>query len=233
MDQKPNPAADLHGRNAILFDFDGTVFDTVEGITKSIQHAIRKHGMDAELTELRCFAGPPLVDKFIEVFGVPDAEAEQLVVDFRERYVPIGVYESEPFPGIRDLLTALRQAGKTLAIATSKPQNMAELLLERSGLLDCFDVIVGSDPHLNNNAKWEVVTRAMERCNASPETAVLIGDTKYDVAGALRCGMRWRRPVLRPWRRPWKSCWNSSAARTDLRHLQSERTAPKTKPPCG
>ena len=66
---------------------------------------------------------------------------------------------------------------------------MAELLLERSGLLDCFDVIVGSDPHLNNNAKWEVVTRAMERCGASPETAVLIGDTKYDVAGALRCGI--------------------------------------------
>ena len=189
MDQKPNPAADLHGRNAILFDFDGTVFDTVEGITKSIQHAIRKHGMDAELTELRCFAGPPLVDKFMEVFSVPETEAEQLVVDFRERYVPIGVYESEPFPGIRDLLTALRQVGKTLAVATSKPQNMAELLLERSGLLDCFDVIVGSDPNLNNNAKWEVVTRAMERCNASPETAVLIGDTKYDVAGALRCGI--------------------------------------------
>ena len=171
MDQKPNPAADLQGRNAILFDFDGTVFDTVEGITKSIQHAIRKHGMDAELTELRCFAGPPLVDKFMEVFSVPETE------------------ESEPFPGIRDLLTALRQAGKTLAVATSKPQNMAELLLERSGLLDCFDVIVGSDPHLNNNAKWEVVTRAMERCGASPETAVLIGDTKYDVAGALRCGI--------------------------------------------
>ena len=103
MDQKPNPAADLQGRNAILFDFDGTVFDTVEGITKSIQHAIRKHGMDAELTELRCFAGPPLVDKFMEVFSVPETEAEQLVVDFRERYVPIGVYESEPFPGIRDL----------------------------------------------------------------------------------------------------------------------------------
>ena len=169
MDQKPNPAADLQGRNAILFDFDGTVFDTVEGITKSIQHAIRKHGMDAELTELRCFAGPPLVDKFMEVFSVPETEAEQLVVDFRERYRPIGIYESEPFPGIRDLLTAL--------------------LLERSGLLDCFDVIVGSDPNLNNNAKWEVVTRAMERCGASPETAVLIGDTKYDVAGALRCGI--------------------------------------------
>ncbi|MBO6016701.1 MAG: HAD-IA family hydrolase [Oscillospiraceae bacterium] len=189
MDQNTQAAADLQGRSAILFDFDGTVFDTVEGITKSIQHAIRKHGMDAELEELRCFAGPPLVDKFMEVFGVPDAEAEQLVVDFRERYAPIGVYESEPFPGIHDLLAALRRAGKTLGVATSKPQNMAELLLERSGLLDCFDVIVGSDPKLNNNAKWEVVTRAMERCGATPECTVLIGDTKYDVAGARRCGI--------------------------------------------
>ena len=165
MHPNDNIAPDLQSRNAVFFDFDGTVFDTVEGITKSIRHAIRKHGMDAELTELRCFAGPPLVDKFIEVFSVPETEAEQLVGDFRERYRPIGIYESEPFPGIRDLLTALRQAGKTLAVATSKPQNMAELLLERSGLLDCFDVIVGSDPHLNN------------------------GDTKYDVAGALRCGI--------------------------------------------
>ncbi|MBP5239580.1 MAG: HAD hydrolase-like protein [Oscillospiraceae bacterium] len=189
MDQNTQAAADLQGRSAILFDFDGTVFDTVEGITKSIQHAIRKHGMDAELEELRCFAGPPLVDKFMEVFGVPDAEAEQLVVDFRERYAPIGVYESEPFPGIHDLLAALRRAWKTLGVATSKPQNMAELLLERSGLLDCFDVIVGSDPKLNNNAKWEVVTRAMERCGATPECTVLIGDTKYDVAGARRCGI--------------------------------------------
>lgn len=189
MDQNTQAAADLQGRSAILFDFDGTVFDTVEGITKSIQHAIRKHGMDAELEELRCFAGPPLVDKFMEVFGVPDEEAEQLVVDFRERYAPIGVYESEPFPGIHDLLAALRRAGKTLGVATSKPQNMAELLLERSGLLDCFDVIVGSDPKLNNNAKWEVVTRAMERCGATPECTVLIGDTKYDVAGARRCGI--------------------------------------------
>ena len=186
MDQKPNPAADLHGRNAILFDFDGTVFDTVEGITKSIQHAIRKHGMDAELTELRCFAGPPLVDKFIEVFGVPDTVAEQLVVDFRERYRPIGIYESEPFPGGRR-----SPDGKRSGLPEIAPERRMSLSgeAERSGLLDCFDVIVGSDPHLNNNAKWEVVTRAMERCNASPETAVLIGDTKYDVAGALRCGI--------------------------------------------
>ena len=87
------------------------------------------------------------------------------------------------------LCSALRRAGKTVGLATSKPQNLAEMLLERAGLLDCFDVIAGSDPKLNNNAKWEVITRAMDGCGAAPENTVLIGDTKYDVAGAKRCGI--------------------------------------------
>ena len=173
----------------VLFDFDGTVFDTVEGITKSIQYAIRKHGMDAGLEELRCFAGPPLVDKFMEVFGVNVEEAEQLVTDFRERYKPVGIYESRLFPGIRDLLEHLRDDGLILGIATSKPQTMAELLLDRSGLTECFDVIVGSGVGINNEAKWQIVTRAMENCKADPETTVLIGDTKYDAAGAEHCGI--------------------------------------------
>jgi len=173
----------------VLFDFDGTVFDTVEGITKSIQYALRKHGRDAELEDLRCFAGPPLVDKFMEVYGVSKEEAEQLVKDFRERYVPIGVYESSPFPGIRELLEALRRAGKKVAVATSKPQTLAELLLERAGLRELFDVVVGSGGGVNNDAKWQIVTRAMELCGSKPENCVLVGDTRYDVEGAQKCGI--------------------------------------------
>ena len=173
----------------VLFDFDGTVFDTVEGITKSIQYAIQKHGWDAEPEELRCFAGPPLVDKFMEVYSVSREEGEQLVREFRERYVPVGVYESRPFPGIRELLKALRTAGKKIGLATSKPQAMAELLLEQSGLKDCFDVIVGSGGGVNNDAKWQITMRAMERCGSAPEESILIGDTKYDVEGAKSCGI--------------------------------------------
>ena len=173
----------------VLFDFDGTVFDTVEGITKSIQYGIRKHGFDAELEELRCFAGPPLVEKFMEVYGVSEEEARQIVTDFRERYVPIGVYESSPFPGIRELLKTLRSHGKKLAVATSKPQAMAELLLERAGMKSCFDVIVGSSGGIKNDAKWQIVMTAMERCGSGPEESILIGDTKYDVEGAKKCGI--------------------------------------------
>ena len=171
----------------VLFDFDGTVFDTVEGITKSIQYALGKHGISAELCDLRCFAGPPLVDKFIEVYGVDKAFAEQLVIDFRERYVPTGVYESRPFPGIESLLKDLKDLGLTLCIATSKPQQMAELLLEKAGLTGYFDVIAGSLPGINNQKKFEIVERSIELSKADKATTVLIGDTKYDAEGAKLC----------------------------------------------
>lgn len=182
--------------STVLFDFDGTVFDTVEGITKSIRYSLNKHGMDAELDDLRCFAGPPLVDKFMEVYSLTKEEAEQLVTDFRERYKPIGIFESAPFPGIRRLLERLRAAGMTTGIATSKPQAMAELLLERSGLKSCFDVIAGSGTGINNEAKWQIIHRAMKQAGAQECDTVLVGDTKYDVEGASRCqipciGVRW------------------------------------------
>ena len=165
------------------------MYDTVEGITKSVQYAIRKHGLEAELSELRCFAGPPLVDMFMERFGFDRATAEQATEAFRERYNPIGVYESRPFPGVRELAEHLRAAGKNVGIATSKPQRLATHLLEREGMGELFYVICGSGDNGNNNAKLQVITRAMEALGAAPESTVLIGDTKYDVAGAHRVGI--------------------------------------------
>lgn len=175
--------------NTVLFDFDGTLYDTVEGIAKCVQYALSKHGIEAPLEALRCFAGPPLAEKFMEVYGVDSALAEQLVKDYRERYLPIGVYESAPFPGVGELLLRLRAAGLHLGVATSKPQTLAELLLDRAGLRDCFDAIVGSTPGKKDDQKWMVVRRAMELCGAEPAATVLVGDTKYDAIGAAKAGI--------------------------------------------
>ncbi len=172
----------------ILFDFDGTVFDTIEGITKSLQYALRKHGVEAKPAELRCFAGPPLIDMLLERYPFSREESEQIVADFRERYQPIGLYECRVFPGIGDLLEHLRAAGKKLGLATSKPEHLARRLLEREGLLDHFDVICGTLGD-GNDAKWQVVERAMGILGSARESTVLIGDTKWDVAGAHRCGI--------------------------------------------
>ena len=173
----------------ILFDFDGTLYDTVEGISRSVRYALQKRGMDAPLEQLRCFAGPPLEEMFMETFGFSREEAAQATRDFRERYVPIGLYESRPFIGVREMLIALRAAGRRLAVATSKPQALAEELLRRENMDELFDQICGAGDQGEGNAKWQVIQRAMQALRAGQEDTVLIGDTKYDVAGALRCGI--------------------------------------------
>ena len=173
----------------LFFDFDGTLYDTVEGITRSVLYALQKRGMDAPLEELRCFAGPPLDEMFIEKYGLSPEDAQQAVRDFRERYVPVGLYESSSFPGMKELLQELRAAGRILAVTTSKPQNLAEELLHREGLDTLFDCICGAAQTGEGNAKWQVLLCAMEHLRASREESVLIGDTKYDVAGAKRCGI--------------------------------------------
>lgn len=174
----------------VLFDFDGTVFDTLDGITKSVRYAINKVGMDAPLSELKCFAGPPLLEMFEERFGFTPEEANQAVRDFRERYVPIGVYESRVFPGVKELLRELRAAGIVTGIATSKPQHLAEELLGREKMIGLFDVISGSAPDVRNESKQQVTQRAMDFLGTAPEETVLVGDTKYDVAGAHKCGIK-------------------------------------------
>ena len=173
----------------VLFDFDGTLYDTVEGITKSVRYSLQKRGMDAPLEALRCFAGPPLDEMYMEKFGFSREEAVLAIRDFRERYVPIGLYESRAFPGVRELLLDLRAAGLSLAVATSKPRFLAEELLRRENMDGLFHRICGADDEGEGNAKWQVICRAMNELGAGKGDTVLIGDTKYDVAGAKRCGI--------------------------------------------
>lgn len=170
----------------ILFDFDGTVFDTLEGITKSVRYALNKQGLDAPLSQLRCFAGPPLVDKFMEEYGFSKQQAEKATADFRERYSPIGLYECRVFPGIRELLEKLRARGKKIALATSKPQPLAEELLERAGMLGYFDAVCGGQLG-GNSEKAFVVDTVIKMLSAPKQLCVLVGDTKYDVEGAHKC----------------------------------------------
>ena len=174
----------------ILFDFDGTLYDTVEGIEKSAQYALQKLGISAQLEELKCFAGPPLVDIFMEKFGFSHEKAWEARGLFQERYIPIGVYESRPFPGMKDFLSALKDRGLTLAVATSKPLELAEQLLRSAGMRELFTVVHGSTLGGNNNSKQAVVESVIAELGAKKEDCVLIGDTKYDVAGAHAAGIK-------------------------------------------
>lgn len=176
-------------KDYIFFDFDGTVFDTAEGITKCVQYALHKMGIEAELSELMCFAGPPLTDMFAKKYGMNEDEAIKAVELYRERYNPIGWAECKPFEGMHELMEKLHSAGKKIAITTSKPREFTARILEKYGMLSDFDLICGAEFDGTRGKKWEVIQYALEQLCIEPHEAILVGDRKYDVIGAKKCGL--------------------------------------------
>lgn len=176
-------------KDYILFDFDGTVFDTAEGITKCVQYALGKMGIEAELDELMCFAGPPLVEMFMQKYGMSEKDALHATEFYRERYLPIGWAECSPFDGMHELMQRLRAAGKKLAVATSKPERLARQILEHYSMTDDFDLICGSEFDGTRGQKWEVIDFVLKSFGIEPTDAIMVGDRKYDVIGAKKCGL--------------------------------------------
>lgn len=176
-------------KDYILFDFDGTVFDTAEGITKCVQYALNKMGIEAELSELMCFAGPPLVEMFAQKYGMSNEQAKMATELYRERYKPIGWKECKPFEGMHELMLKLKKEGKKLAIATSKPQHLAEQILDAYNMLDDFDIICGAEFDGTRSQKWEVIEYVLNKFGITADDAVMVGDRKYDVIGAKKCGL--------------------------------------------
>ena len=180
---------------AILFDLDGTLTDSGEGIMKSAVYALSHFGIDAPSeAELRTFVGPPLTDSFVR-FGVPRERAEEAIQIYRSRYLPVGIYENFPYPGISQLLEKLHEDGHKLYVATSKPEWMAEKVLNHFDLAKYFDVICGASSDVSRNSKSAVIAHLLDECGVQ-ENAIMIGDTAYDVIGAkahnLPCiGVAW------------------------------------------
>ena len=170
---------------AIVFDFDGTICDTGVGIKKSAKYALDAFGIEAEeWQELDYFIGPPLLVTFQEKFGVSAADAEALVKKFRERYTNEGVYESELYEQIEPLLRSLKKDGIKLAIASSKPQQYVEMLLEKFGIGSCFDAVCGVSFQADCESKQSIISRSVKALEISPKDAVMVGDRSYDMDGA-------------------------------------------------
>lgn len=180
-----------------LFDLDGTLTDPREGITKSVQYALAKQGIDEpDITKLEFFIGPPLSDSFMSAYGMSKEKAEESVAFYRERFAPIGVLENKVYEGIPELLAALSKAGVTNAIASSKPTVFIHQILEHFGIKQYFDVIVGSELDGTRGTKEEVVEEALrqlgilEMAEAEKKTScAMIGDRKFDIQGAKAYGL--------------------------------------------
>ena len=170
-------------KKTILFDLDGTLTDSGEGIINCAILALEHFRLPIpDRQTLRVFVGPPLHETFIR-FGVPADKADEAVAVYRSRYVPIGMFENAPYEGIRELLATLKEQGHTLYVATSKPEWMAEEILKKFELDGYFDRICGATMDTSRSEKSQVIAYLLG-LTGSAENAIMVGDTKFDVIGA-------------------------------------------------
>jgi len=172
----------------ILFDLDGTLTDSGEGIMNCASLALRHFSIPVPSREqLREFVGPPLDETFLR-FGVPTDKIQEAIDVYRSRYIPIGKYENSPYPGIRELLGTLKQEGFGLYVATSKPEATSIDILEHFDLAHFFDRICGASMDLSRTSKEAVIAYLLEQLGTDKQL-IMVGDTKFDVLGASRHGI--------------------------------------------
>ncbi|MDD6200417.1 MAG: HAD hydrolase-like protein [Firmicutes bacterium] len=174
--------------NCIFFDLDGTLTDSGEGIIHCASLTLEHFGLPVpEASAMRVFVGPPLRETFPK-FGVPAHKVEEAVRIYREYYVPMGMFENRPYPGIAELLKKLRRDGFRLFVATSKPETMAVTILEKFGMAAFFERICGSTCDGTRDGKDQVIACLLESVG-DPGEIVMVGDTVFDVTGAARHGI--------------------------------------------
>ena len=169
-----------------LFDLDGTLTNPKEGITKSVQYALARFGIEVEnLDTLVDFIGPPLRESFQKFYGFSPEQAEQAIAAYREYYTRQGIFENELYEGCDRLLGTLARRGVRMAMATSKPAVFAEKIAVHYNIRQYFDFIAGSELDGTRDRKSEVILHAL--LNVDPTQSlrrVMIGDRKHDVQGA-------------------------------------------------
>lgn len=173
--------------DTVLFDLDGTLTRSAEGIINSAKYALEKMGFPIlQEEEFRRFIGPPLHASFRNFCGMDDAQSKQAVSYYRERYVVTGLYENAVYVGIRSILQRLKKAGVWLAVATGKPQGPTERILAHFGLDTFFNAVAGIEEEGITADKEQLILRALPERYAK---AVMVGDRRFDVEGAKAVGI--------------------------------------------
>lgn len=179
-------------KKMILFDLDGTLTESGEGITKSVRYALEKMGRpEPDLQKLRVFVGPPLTEQFMAYAGMSREEAEQAVIYYRERYSVTGIFENRPYPGIPQMLRTLKESGVLLAVASSKNTESVDRVLEHFALKEYFDGAVGSELDGRRSKKADVIEEVLRRFDRRDhrERVIMVGDKEHDVIGAREAGI--------------------------------------------
>lgn len=177
--------------DVILFDLDGTITDSSPGIINSIVYALNKCNITIDDTaSLRKFLGPPLHESFKEFYGFEEERAWEAVSFYREYFSTKGLLENEVYDGIPSVLKQLCDEGKRLILATSKPQEFTNKIMEHFDLAKYFEFIAGSNMDGTRSKKAEVIEYALNKCKITDKSkVVMVGDRKQDIIGAKAVGI--------------------------------------------
>lgn len=170
----------------ILFDLDGTLTDSGEGITKSVQYALKSFGILVDdLKELNKFIGPPLKDSFKEYYNFDEDKAQLGLVKYREYFADKGIYENKLYYGIPELLEVLKKNNKKIVLATSKPEVYARQILQYFKIDKYFDFAAGADFEETRVNKGDVIKYALQEANITDlSKVIMVGDREHDIIGA-------------------------------------------------
>jgi|JI10StandDraft_1071094.scaffolds.fasta_scaffold419473_1 phosphoglycolate phosphatase len=179
----------LHRITQVIFDLDGTVWDSAPGILSAIRHTLGTWGVPVPAeAELRGSLGPPLAQMLTEL-GVPDHEVGQAVTVYRQHYAAVGEFDCAIYPGILDLLASLREQCVALATATSKGREATLRMLEHFDLSRHFDVIEAASMTARGSEKSEVIQAAITQLGPTTGRRLMIGDRKFDIEGGTAHGL--------------------------------------------
>ena len=176
----------------VLFDFDGTVTDTGEGILKSLQYSFSAMGHEVpDLSDLKKFIGPPIHYSYTTFYGISEEDVGDYIKKYRERYREKGIYECYVYEGMRETIEALRNKGVKIGIASSKPVSLIYDVMNHLGITELFDAVTGvTVDDSNHSGKTFLVIDCMEKLGAGDKSRVLmVGDRKFDLDGASGAGV--------------------------------------------
>lgn len=178
-------------KDFLLFDLDGTLTDPAQGITNSLMHALHEYGIEeCDRRKLYKYIGPPLMDTFMNDYGFSKEQAAEAVIKYRDYFAVDGIFENIVYHGIPEMLRTLQTTGKTLILATSKPEEYSVRILKHFNLDRYFTCIAGSLMDETRSKKSEVIEYALDKCGVPDKSqAIMIGDREYDITGAKECGL--------------------------------------------
>ncbi len=174
-----------------IFDFDGTVSDTIPGVKNCVKYALSFFGInETDDKKLDYFIGPPLYESFTKIYGADHDTANKMIEKYRERYSVTAADESELYDGVKEMLCELKARGKHLAIASSKPEKFVKAIAEKLGILELFEVIEAETFEHISSSKKDLINGALTKMNVTDKSkAIMTGDRFYDIDGAKGAGI--------------------------------------------